>query len=322
MAYGQGGHIGISFQDSMGTANTDSMDYFPFISESLVENIEDLLSECLTTRLDEPDAYEGMHNIEGDIVSEIHPILMGKVLQAWCGQSSSTLQTSLYEHMFLGLSDDWDAERCAVPPMTIEIYRDTGSAYQFFDCCLNQLTMEIAQGSLYKFTMGIIGAQFAWMNKTSPSYETGSFFSWDVVSVSLGGSGIDYVSNLSIVCNNSLEGKAYIDLKNYPSRILRTGFRTVEITGNMLLQGDTESRNYKNRTAQELIITATDPATVGVNEHNRFVIDIPKMRYTSFPANIAGTGLIEVGFGAKGTYDTDSWDATAFFTLTNTRDSY
>lgn len=322
MAYGQGGHIGISFQDSMGTANVDSLEYFPFISESLVENIEDLLSECLSARLDEPDAYEGMHGIEGDIVSEVHPVLIGKALKAWAGQSSMTGYVgSCYGHRFIPLASDWDAERAALPPMTIEIYKDTGSAYQFFDCMMNQITLEIAQGSLYKFTMGLVGAQFAWMAKTSPSYEAGSFFSWDVVSVSLGGSGIDYASNLSVVGNNNLEGKAFLDLKNYPSRILRTGFRTVEISGNMLLQGDTEARNYKNRTPQELIITATDPATV-MDAHNQFVIDIPKMRYTSFPDNIAGSGLIEVGFSAKGTYDADSWDATAFFTVTNTRTAY
>lgn len=322
MAYGQGGHIGISFQESLGTAYTSSMEYFPFISESLVENIEDLLSECLTSRLDEPDAYEGMHSIEGDIVTEVHPALIGKILKAWAGQSSMTGHVgSCYQHQFIPLAVDWDSERAALPPFTVEVYKDTGSAYQFFDCMANQITLEIAQGTLYKATMGIIGAQFAWMNKTSPSYEAGSFFAWDVVSVSLGGSGIDYASNLTITGNNALEGKAFLDLKNYPSRILRTGVRTVEISGTMLLQGDTEARNYKNRTPQELIISATDPTTV-MNGHNQFVIDIPKMRYTQFPDNISGSGLIEVGFSAKGTYDTDSWDATAFFTVTNTRDEY
>ena len=322
MAYGQEGHIGISFQDSLGTANVDSLDYFNFISESLIENIEDLISEGLSARLDEPDAYEGMHGVEGDIVMEVHPSTIGKLLKAWCGQSSMTgLSGSCYTHEFIPRSDDWDEERSAVQPMTIEVYRDTGSAYQYFDCLLNQLTLEIAQGTLYKCTAGFIGAQFAWMNKTVPDYEQGSYFSWDTVSVSLGGGGIDYVSDLSIVLNNNLEGKAFLDLKKYPSRILRTGFRTVELSGTMLLVGDTEARKYANRTLQELIITATDPASVA-DGHNTFIIDIPKMRYTEFPPNIAGTGLLEVGWSGKGTYDVDSWDATAFFTLINTQDAY
>lgn len=322
MAYGQEGHIGISFQQSMGTAYVSSVDYFSFISESLTEKIEDLISESLSARLDEPDAYEGMHGIEGDIVMEVHPATVGKLLKAWCGQSSMTgYSGSCYTHQFIPRASDWEDERAALQPMTIEIYRDTGSAYQYFDCLANQLTLEIAQGSLFKCTLGVIGAQFAWMDKSTPSYDSGSFFSWDVVSVSLGGSGIDYVADLSIVCNNNLEGKAYLDLKKYPSRILRTGFRTVEISGTMLLVGDTEARNYANRTLQELIITATDPATV-MDGHNTFKIDIPKMRYTAFPANIGGTGLIEVGFSAKATYDTASWDATVFFTMVNTKAAY
>ena len=34
MAYGQDGHLGVSYQESLGTSYTDSMDYFPIISET------------------------------------------------------------------------------------------------------------------------------------------------------------------------------------------------------------------------------------------------------------------------------------------------
>ena len=54
MAYGQDGDIGISIQDSFGTSNVDSFDYFPFISEGITESIEDLLSESLQSRYEEP----------------------------------------------------------------------------------------------------------------------------------------------------------------------------------------------------------------------------------------------------------------------------
>jgi len=321
MAYGQEGHIGISFQDSLGTANVGSLDYFNFISEGLVENIEDLISESLTSRLDEPDAYAGMRGVEGDIVLEVNPLAIGKLLKAWAGQSSmSGYSGSCYTHEFIPRSGDWEEERCALQPCTIEVYRDTGSAYQYFDCMLNTLTFEIAQGTLYKCTAGFIGAQFAWMSKTTPSYDAGSYFSWDVVSVSLAGSGVSHISELSVACNNNLEGKAFLDLKRYPSRILRTDFRTVEISGNMLLVGDAEARNYNTKALQRLIMTATDPTTVALG-HNTLKIDIPKMQYTEFPANIGGQGLVEVGFSAKGKYDSSSAYSIKF-TLINTTASY
>ena len=59
MGYGQEGHVGISFQQSFGTAYTSSMDFFPIASETITDAIEELMSETLKSRLEEPDDYEG-----------------------------------------------------------------------------------------------------------------------------------------------------------------------------------------------------------------------------------------------------------------------
>lgn len=321
MAYGQDGHIGISFQDSYGTSEVGSLEYFPFISEGMVENIENLMSESLASRYEEPDAYEGMHAIEGEIAMEVHPNLVGKLCKAWAGQSSQdTLVGSCYSHIMPPLNSDWDEEKSALPPCTIEVYRDTGSAYQYYDMLLNSLTFEIAQGALYKCTAGWIGANFEWVNQTTPAFEAGSYYSWDVVSVSLGGGGIDDVNNLTVTLTNNLAGKAYLDgTKNY-GRILRDGFRTIEVAGTMLLNGDAQAKIYRARTQQRLIISAWDPTTIALG-HNEFKIDVPKMRYTEFPANIGGVGLVEVGFSAKGDYDTTSEYAVQF-TVVNTTLAY
>lgn len=321
MGYGQEGHIGICFQQSFGTAYTSSMDYLTFISESITENIEDLMSESLSTRIDEPDAYEGMHGIEGDIVMEVHPIVVGKLLKAWAGQSSeSGYSGSCYEHNFVPRTSDWEDEVSALPPMTVEIYRDTGSAYQYFDMLLDKLAFDISQGTLYKMTASFIGAQFAWLAKSTPTYAAGSYFAWDTVSLSLAGAGISNASQVTVTCNNNLEAKAYLDGNNYPGRILRKDFRTIEVAGTMLLSGDAQARIYKARTQQRLVATATHPTTI-MNGHNAIEIDIPKMLYTNFPANISGPGMIEVGFEARAKYDTTS-DYSIQWTLTNTRVAY
>lgn len=321
MAYGQDGHVGISFQDSLGTSNVDSFDFLPIISESLTENVDDLMSEGMASRLEEPDDYDGMHSNEGDLVVEVHPMLIGKFLLGWAGQESVSVVGSSYSHSFVPLEEDWDAERCAVRPATIEVYRDTGSAYLYYDMVLNTLSFEIAQGALLRATASFIGGQFSWVAKQTPSYEPGSYFTWDTVSVSLAGSAIDEVSQLTLTFNNNLAGRAYLDLKRYHSRFLRDDYRTIEISGTMLLSGDDEARNYRNRTQQRLVITATDPSTIGLEEHNELEIDIPQMKYTNFPANLSGRGLVEVGFEAKGKYDSTSSYACQF-TLVNTYDAY
>lgn len=321
MGYGQNGHIGISFQQSLGTQFVSSMDYFPFVSESLNESIESLMSESLQARYDEPDDYEGMHEVAGDVVIEVHPHLAGKLFKAWAGQHSMDGYVgSCYQHRFIPRQTDWSLERCAVPPMSIEVYRDTGSAYLYYDMCLNQLALEISQGAIYKATASFVGARFAWLAKSTPSYIPGSFYAWDVCSVSLAAAGVSDVSELTITLNNNLVTKSYMDLSKYPNRILRDGFRSIEIAGTMLLSGDTQARAYRNRTQQRLVVTATDPTTVALG-HNQLEIDIPKMLYTEFPANIGGPGLIEVGFTAKGKYDATSGYAVQF-TVVNTSAAY
>lgn len=321
MAYGQDGHIGVSFQESLGTAYpANSVWHMPFISESLTEGIEDIISESLSSRLEKPDPYEGMHSNEGDIALEVHPHNIGKWLKAWAGQESVSYVQSMYSHHFEPLGEDWEAEKSALIPMTVEVYRDTGSAYQYFDMLCNQLTFEISQGAIYRATAGMIGAQFAWMAKSAPSYEVGSYFTWDTVSVSLAGNGISDVSDMTITLNNNLAGKAFLDGNKYHGRILRDDYRTVEISGTMLLVGDAEARIYRARTPQRLVITATDPTTVML-DHNRLEIDIPQMRYTSFPANIGGPGLVDISFEGEGGYDpTSSYAVT--MTLTNTTAAY
>ncbi len=172
MAYGMKGHIGISFQQSFGTAFTGSMFYIPFISESIVEAIPPIISEGITGRFEEGDSYEGAHEIGGDITIPAHPILIGLALKAWMGQSSSALTTSYYTHTFKPRTSDFD-DFAAVPPITIEVYRDAGSAYQYYDMLCSNLTFEYAHNALIKVTTTFKGGKFAKLVKTVPSYVAG-----------------------------------------------------------------------------------------------------------------------------------------------------
>jgi hypothetical protein len=319
MAYGQNGHVGVCFQQSLGTQYTSSWHHIPVISENLNEKIDELISEGMTSRYDEPDSYEGMHAIEGEIAMEAHPIAIGSFLKGWFGICSTSFVNSCYQHRFLPATTEFTPEKCALPPMTVEVYRDAGSAYLFYDTVVNQLTLEIAQGALIKATAGLIGCQFAWSAKATPSFPAGSYWSWDVISVSLAGAAIDYISNLTLTLNNNIEGRAFLDMKKYNSRLLRSDFRTIEVSGTMLLSSDTQQRIYRAGTQQRLVITATQPNTV-MGNNVRLEIDIPQLRWTSVPAGLQ-QGLMEVNFEGKGKYDTTSSYAGQI-TLVNTKAGY
>jgi hypothetical protein len=260
-----------------------------------------------------------MHAIEGEIAMEAHPIAIGPFLKGWFGVDSIGFVSSCYQHRFFPTAAEFTPEKCAVPPMTIEVYRDSGSAYLYYDCVVNQLVLEIAQGALIKSTASIIGAQFAWSAKATPSFPAGSYWSWDVVSVSLGGAAIDYISNMTITLNNNIEGKAYLDMKKYNSRLLRSDFRTIELSGTMLLSSDTQQRIWRAGTQQRLVVTATQPNTI-MGAHVQLEIDIPQLRWTAVPAGLQ-QGLLEVSFEGKGKYDATSSYAGQI-TLVNTKAAY
>ncbi len=319
MAYGMSGHLGISFQDSFGTAETGSMDWIPLISESLVQAKPPLISEGMKGRYEEGDDYEGPNEIAGDIVFNASPILVGKALKAWCGQSSATLQESVYSHGFKPITSDFD-ELSALPPMTIEVYKDAGSAHQFYDCLCDALTLEVAGGEFVKVTMGVLGRKFEKVAKSQPSYLTTSEYVWNQSSLQLGGAAIDEILNLSVTCANALEGRHTLDGSKDFNRIKRGGYRTVEIAGTILFVDDTEFDIYRAQTKQRLVLNVAGQA-VSSGYPGNLEIDVPSMKYSEFPPNISGLGLIEVGFTASARYNVGS-AGMILFTCVNTVPGY
>lgn len=319
MAYGMQGHLKISFQDSFGTANTGSFYSIPLISETITENIPPIVSEGMKGRFEEGDSYEGAHDIGGDLVFEAHPILLGVALTAWAGQSSGTLTDSTYTHQIKPIATDW-GEMSAVPPMTIEVYRDAGSAHQYYDMCCNDLSIEIAHGAIVKCTMSMLGGKFGKVAKTAASYLPGSYMTWDQSSISVAGTGIDEISTMTINAHNNLEGRGTLDGTKTFNRMKRSGYRTVDVAGTMLFVNDDEFDNWRDQTEQRLDVTVTGQA-VSSGYNATLEIDIPSMRYDNMPVNIGGPGVIEASYTAQGKYNSGS--ATAIeFTLINTAAGY
>ena len=308
-------------QSSFGTENITSFHYFPFISESLVENIPPLSDEGMRGYIDEIRTHEGFHEIAGDVVVPVHPVLIGKFLKAWTGVDSykATASGSHFNHVFWPSPGDFDA-LAAVPPMTIEVYRDAGSAHQYYDMLLNTLTLEIAHGAMIRATAGLVGGKFKKVVKTQPTYLTGSEWTWDQASIQVGSAAIDEASVMTITLNNNLAAKGTLDGTKLPNRILRDGFRRVEVSGTMLFVDDTEFDICTSRTAQAFVIDVQgQQCASGYNTELK--IDMPQVVYEAFPVNIGGPGLIEVPFTGHAQYKVTSLSAV-LFTLVNTLSTY
>jgi hypothetical protein len=324
MGYGMNAHLGISFQQSFGTSFQDSMHYFPLISESLTEGIPEVESEAVRGRYEAGDSFEGMHEYAGDVVFDGHPILLGKMLKAWFGQSSGTLADSHYTHEFSPILQDFD-NLSALPPMSIEIYRDAGSAHLFSDMLCNQLVIEIAHGAIVKATASMIGANSEKIVKSVPSFLPGSDYIFDQASFSFQGSnngGIDIMQNMSVTLNNQLEAVGTLNSTRRPSRIKRSGFRMIEISGTMLFENDDEPDHFLNSAQQRVVTTLTGQIIDSVAAVRASLeMDFPSFRYTEIPPQTGGPGLQTISFGAKAKYNVGS-ATMAKFTMVNTLSEY
>lgn len=319
MAYGMKSHMGVSLQNSWGTSMATSKDYVQFASETLAEDIPSNVMEGMKGRYEEPGSYEGTHAIAGDILMEVHPVVMGKFILGWCGQSSApALASSVYAHSMIPVTAEFDPQ-ASLRPLTIEMNRDAGSAYQYYDMLVDQITFEYAHGALLKSTVNLLGGKFEKLAKTTAAYLPGSNFPWNTTSVSFGGAAIDEISQMTITCANQLEAIGTLDGTKTPNRIKRSGYRTVEISGTILFVDNTEADKFLAMSDQRVIVFSKGE-TIG-NAANSLKIDVPNFQYTAFPINVGGAGKIEVGFTGKAKFNETS-NYLIEFVMSNTRAAY
>jgi len=317
MAYGMGGALGITMQQSFGTAYTTGMKFQPFISESMNESIPPVVVEGMRGIYDEGDSLEGAHEISGDVNFEVDPCMIGYYIKGFCNAGSyvaTTVTSYYYTHAFMPTQDDFDA-MAATPPMTVEVYRDAGSAFQYYDCCVNALSFEFAHGALIKSTVGFVGAGFTMAAKQTASYEPFSEFTWDQTSISISDTAVDEIQDMTITMTNNLESVGTIDGTKYPNRIQRSGKRTIEISGTILFISEAEVNIFRAQTERRMVVTTKQGS-------NQIEIDIPSMRYSAFPVNVGGPGKIAVGFTANAKYNAGSGTAIKITTTVTSLASY
>jgi len=83
MPQGARGHIGIKKEEIWGQKVAGDNDFFlPFVSETLIPNIEEVLSAAQKGILDEPKSYQGERAFPGEVVVEVYPASLGHLLRS------------------------------------------------------------------------------------------------------------------------------------------------------------------------------------------------------------------------------------------------
>jgi len=305
MSYGQKSRLGISFQDSYGTALQDSVYWIPKLSEDVGLMIPPLVEQNLRGVLDEGAHYAGPKTAAGTISMEAAPIPLGVMLQAAMGAPSTVNSGSLYTHTFKPRTSDWD-EYTANAPLTVEKYMDTGSSNLFYDMCANTLELRIAQGEFMQATLGLVGGKFSQQAATAASYPAVPLWTWDVTSVSVGGTAKGEIMDATISMEESIEAQHTLNNSVYPSRNKRTGFRVLNVSGTLKFDNATEYQEFLDQSERELIAHFEGTTAVQSGYNNSLTIKVPLLRHVEFKPAAGGPGELEVGFTSKGVYSATS----------------
>lgn len=319
MGFGTAGFLAISRQNSFGTA-TSSWQYIPIISENLTESIDQLVEESLRARYEEGPTRTGLISAAGDITMEPNPVMIGHFLRGLLGQSSGTAAGSAFTHTFNPVQTNFDTN-CALPPYTIQVYRDVGSSWQFTDAIVNAMTFEINANALVHATASVIARTSSLMPYTTASFNTGDPWAWDACSISIAGVGNAALETLSVSIENNIEGVVTLDTTKSWSRMLRNGLRTFGVSGTFDFTSQTEYNNFRSQAEQRFVVTVRGATEVSSGYYDTLTFDAPSVRYTSFEGGLSGPSRLQASFDGACKYNTGS--AQAFkATLTNTRASY
>ena len=305
MAYGQDCNIGISFQNSYGTLLQNSVFWIPKLSESINVDKPPLIEQNLRGVFDEGAHHEGANTSGGTLEAEAAPIPLGAMLKCVFGEPTTVTSDSLYTHTFKPRTSDWDAKAANVP-VTIEKQFGVGSAELHYDMNGSSITLSIANGEFMKASVDFVGGSFQQQAETAESYPSTTLWTWDATSVSLGGTAKSEIMDLSVTVNENLEAMGTLDGTKTPSRIKRTGFRTVEISGTLKFDNQDEYQEFLNQTERELIAHFEGTTAVQSGYNESLTMKLPLARHTEFKPAGSGPGEIEVGLSMKGVYSTTS----------------
>ena len=321
MPYGNMSNIGISFQNSGYASLTNSVYWAEILDEDISVDKPPLVSQGMRGIYDEGAHYEGANTIGGTINMEAHPITLGAFLKAAMGAPTTVTSAAVYTHAFKPRTSEFDG-RFAGHPMTIHKHLDdSGSATLFYDMVCNNIEIGVNNGELVMSKFGFVGGRYTQVAALTASYPTGKQWTWDQSSVQLGGAAISEIKQLTVVVDEAMEASGTLAGTKFPTRVKRTGFRTVTINGTMTFDDQTEYQQFLSQSERNLTAMFVGNTEIQSGYYNQLEIIVPLNRHTEYKPTVGGPGEIEVSFTSKGVYSTTSGTALQL-NLRNTQAAY
>lgn len=325
MPYGNDAGIGIALQNSFGTAAAvGSLHQIPVLNEDFWLQQEELISQNLNGRFDQGDSYSGKRQYGGTLEMEAQPKALGVMLCAAINDPTVITSGSVKGHTFLPRTGDWDR---FAPNRPFSYYKwlaeaASNSAQLFYDLFGSRFELQLSEGGFLIARMGAAGGKTSTVASQALTADVGRRWPWNQASLSLGGAASGVISDFSLVHDEGVNPRWYLDGQLTAGRGRRESSRTVRISGTMLFESQTEYNNFVNETSQALVVTVQDTTTaIQSGYFNQLQISIPSFRWTQLPIPVRGPTALEVSFEGRGLYNANSGH-TVRYTLQNTFAAY
>lgn len=304
MPSGRLGHIGLAKETTFGMP-VAAAKYMRYISESLVSDIEPLVPRNITGYFDEGPTFQGLKTHMGKVTFNAFPDALGLFLVSAIGADAITGAGSPYTHKFKVRQAEFSS-LSTMTPLTLEVHKDLGNAFQFSGCIVNKLKFMIGVGKgrgadmVLTCEADMLMKTEADITATSPTFETPLPFLWNQAAITLGGTSFTTFQDLSIEIDNGLESYPFLDGTSEIQRILSKSQRVVTV-GGTLIADRTQWADFIAGTQQALVMTFTGAVLGGGNFSLEF--NMPLLRYYKFPIPVPGPELIMVTFDARAKFD-------------------
>ena len=328
MPYGQDAKVGIGFQNSHGTAVTDIGSFYrmPFLSESIVPSIPELLTMNMEGNFDEGEDYGGPREVAGTINNEAQPVTVGVLLKAVLGNPTTTPNSVaaglFYAHSFKPRTSDFDVNVINQPVTMHKNLADGGTVPTFKDLVGTRLELGVSNGEFLQATVNFAGGSVT-TNQTSDTIAaaTGKKWTWDVTSIQLGGAANTELSAMTIIVDEQATAKYTLRNSKYPARVKRDARRQIRVNGTIKFDDQTEYDKFLARSTQALQLTMTGAVEIRSGYYDVLDVKVPAFKYLTYPIAFADPSELEIGFDGKAEYHTGSGTAIEF-TLTNTQATF
>ena len=216
------------------------------------------------------------------------------------------------QHIFIPRqATDFHAD-CPINPYTLEVYRDQGNAFQFLGSIVNTMALNFSTtDKILKATLGIIAKNLGDVEKTGLSLETQKPFVWEDATITISAAGtvpavgaMNDIESFSLTWDNKCVAKYFLNNTAIPGKIIRTGFREIPVSFVIDFVSRTEYDNFLAGTERSFTIKFVGKKidTGPPASYYTLQIDLPSVRYLTYPINMPGSGRLTCAVTGKAKY--------------------